>query len=227
MTTDTVTTNPTADSPRPDGDPRASFARAVALAGSVIGAVRPEQMDDPTPCGDKDVRSLLGHLVEVLDRVELIGRGENPFAVAARSVPDDAWLATWHQAAHDVQAAWSDDRVLERIVVLPWSQVSGGETLGGYVNEVTVHTWDLAVATGQQPAWDEQVLAVAFGAIRRILPATDRAAAIAAAAQSMPPERRSFPPPFAEAVDVATDAPLIDRLVAFNGRDPKGRTEGA
>lgn len=223
MTTETVTTNPIIDSPLPDGDPRATFARAVALAGSVICAVRPDQLDAPTPCGDKDVRALLGHLVEVLNRVALIGRAENPFTVAARLVADDAWLDTWRHAAHEVQSTWTDDSVLDRIVELPWSQVSGGETLGGYVNEVTVHTWDLAVATGQQPAWDDQVLTVAFDAIRRILPATDRAAAIAAAAQSMPPERRNFPPPFAEAVDVSPDAPLIDRLVAFNGRDPSRR----
>ncbi len=222
MTTETVTTNPTSDSPLPDGDPRATFARAVALAGSVICAVRPDQLDDPTPCGDKDVRALLGHLVEVLNRVAVIGRGEDPFGAAPPPpAADEAWLATWHQTAHEVRAAWSDPAALVRIVILPWSQVSGAETLGHYGNELTVHTWDLAMATGQQPAWDEQVVSVAFDAIRRILPATDRAAAIAAAAQSMPPERRNFPPPFAEAVDVSPDAPLIDRLVAFNGRDPR------
>jgi len=120
-----------------------------------------------------------------------------------------------------VQAAWTDDAVLDRIVVLPWSQLPAGETLCGYTNEVTVHTWDLAVATGQRPAWDPQVVSVALAAIQGILPAADRAAILAAAAAAVPEPLRGFPPPFAEAIEVAPTAPVIDRLVAWNGRDPQ------
>ena len=38
----------------------------------------------------------------------------------------------------------------------------------------------------------------------------------------VPPEAR-FSPPFAERVEVADDAPAIDRLVAYNGRRPAPR----
>lgn len=138
-------------------------------------------------------------------------------------VADDGWLNAWRSAAHEVQAAWTDPAVLDRIVVLPWSQVSGRQTLCGYLNEICVHSWDLAVATGQSVAWDDEVLALALGAIQLILPARDRAALIAAAAEAMPPEARGFPPPFAEAIEVAPDAPVIDRLVAWNGRQPQLR----
>ena len=211
-----------------DDDPRFTFARAVSLAGQMIGGVRPDQLDDPTPCPDLEVRSLLGHLVHVLRRVGAIGRDQNPFALPAPApVADDAWLDAWQQAAHDVQDAWSDDAVLRRIVVLPWSQVPGAETLGGYVNEVTVHTWDLAVATGQRPAWDERVLAVALQAIQRLLPDGDRAALFAAAAQAAPPGMGDFAAPFADAVAVGPDATLLDRLVAWNGRSPQRSVEAA
>ena len=226
MTTDNVTTNTeitdqSTRGPLRHDDPRCTFAKVVTLAGEVIGAVRPDQLDDPTPCGEMDVRALLGHLLEVLDRVAVIGRNENPFAAPpVPPVADDAWLGAWQETAHAVQAAWSDPAVLERIVDLPWSQVSGGETLDGYVSELTVHTWDLAVATGQHPTFDDDVVAVGFAAIRKILPDCDRAAMIAAAAESMPPELRDFPVPFADVVPVAPDAPLIDRLVAWNGRTP-------
>ena len=226
MTTDTATTetassDPSTRGPLRDDDPRFTFAKAVILAGEVIGAVGPDQLDDPTPCGAMDVRSLLGHLLEVLDRVAVIGRDENPFT--APPVPpaaDDAWTEAWQETAHAVKSAWSDPAVLDRIVELPWSQVSGGETLAGYVNELTVHTWDLAAATGQHPDFDDDVVSVGFAAIRKILADCDRAAMIAAAAQAMPPELRDFPPLFADAVPVAPDAPLIDRLVAWNGRNP-------
>jgi hypothetical protein len=36
----------------------------------------------------------------------------------------------------------------------------------------------------------------------------------------MPPEHREPTDPFADAVPVPDDAPLIDRLVAWNGRRP-------
>ena len=39
-----------------------------------------------------------------------------------------------------------------------------------YTNEVTLHTWDLATATGQQPRWDPQVLQVSFDSIVPMLP---------------------------------------------------------
>ncbi len=91
-------------------DPRALFARAVDLGGSVIDAVRPDQLSDPTPCPDFDVRGLLGHLVTVLERVAALGRGDDPFDLPPRAeVGDDGWAAAWRCAAHGVRTAWSDD----------------------------------------------------------------------------------------------------------------------
>src|SRR5437660_2505480 len=52
---------------RPASDPRTVFAKAVAVGGDVVAAVRPEQLGDATPCPDYDVRALLGHLVTVLN----------------------------------------------------------------------------------------------------------------------------------------------------------------
>nr|WP_231514501.1 hypothetical protein [Mycobacterium sp. URHB0044] len=55
-------------------------------------------------------------------------------------------------------------------MALPWIEGSGAEVLASYFSELTVHTWDLATATGQQPDWDDTVVAAAFDAARRILP---------------------------------------------------------
>lgn len=220
-TTDISETAAATNAPLDPDDPRALFARAVALGGTVIGAVRPDQLSAPTPCREYDVRQLLGHLVEVLRRVAAIGREEDPFSVSVVvDVPDDSWQQAWSDAAHEVQAAWSDDAVLSRIVRLPWSELPGGATLAGYTNEVTVHTWDLATATGQRPSWDDRVLDMAFDGIRRVLPAEGRAAAFEAARRAVGQGLGDFPAPFDEAVEVGADAALIDRLVAWNGRHP-------
>ncbi|MDQ4068423.1 MAG: TIGR03086 family metal-binding protein [Actinomycetota bacterium] len=203
-----------------DDDPRALFAKAVAIATDVIGNVRPQQLGDPTPCPEYDVGDLLGHLVTVLGRVAALGRGDDPFGLPPTvRVADDGWLEAWVDAAHDVQAAWTDDAVLTRTMRMPWLEGPGAQMLTSYLNEVTVHTWDLASATGQHPAWDPQVLSVAYDTIR-FMPATNRAELFAPIRAAMAAEQRAPSDPFADAVPVPDDAPLIDRLVAWNGRRP-------
>ncbi len=53
-------------------DPRPILDRAIASGGVAIAGVRPEQLTDPTPCTEMNVRALLAHLIGVLDRVVLI-----------------------------------------------------------------------------------------------------------------------------------------------------------
>jgi uncharacterized protein (TIGR03086 family) len=187
-------------------DPRPAFAAALTPALAAVAAVRPDQLDDPTPCTDFDVRHLLGHLVAVLDRVAAVGRGEDPFSVpfVAEGVPDDGWAAAAMAGAARAAEVWADDAVLKRVLRLPFGTLPGAAALASYTGEVTSHTWDLAVATGQSPEWDPEVLALALAAIRSKLPTAERAAGI----------------PFADAVPVAGDAPLIDQLVGWQGRDP-------
>jgi uncharacterized protein (TIGR03086 family) len=223
MTIDTHTT-PVAPAEAPSGaDPRPTFECAVALATTVIDAVSPEQLAEPTPCADFDVQALLAHLVTVLRRVAAIGRGDDPFGRdVVVSVADIAQGCTqaWRAAVSDAADAWTDDAALARVVRLPWAEDTGAGTLVGYVSEVTVHTWDLATATGQRPDWDPGVLLRSLDWIRGVLPADGRAALVAEAKANMPPERRDVADPFADAVPVPEDAPLIDRLVAWTGRQP-------
>jgi hypothetical protein len=93
--------------------------------------------------------------------------------------------------------AWSDDAVLERPMALPWIEGSGAEVLASYFSELTVHTWDLATATGQQPDWDDTVVAAALGA-RHFLPAENRRAFYEQVSAAMGLDEVRVP--FAEAV---------------------------
>jgi uncharacterized protein (TIGR03086 family) len=205
-----------------DFDPRPLFSAAAATASVVIGAVRPDQLDGKTPCSEYDVRQLLGHLVSVLPRVAAMGRGSDPMSVGGDpgEVADDAWLPTWLAAVDDVQAAWRDDAALERKIVLPWATDTGAAALLGYVSEITVHTWDVARATGQEPAWNDDVLRNALDLMQSWLPGENRAEMYAAVHAKMGPEAANYGDPFAEVVPVPDDAALIDRLVAWNGRRP-------
>jgi uncharacterized protein (TIGR03086 family) len=212
----TSTTSTTSSTTHAD-DPRQLLDRAIATGGAVIAHVRADQLGAPTPCPDMDVRAMLGHLVGVLDRITALGRGEDPFAVTETRPPDDSWCDAWTTSAGRAVEAWSDDDVLERPMALPWIRGSGAEVLASYFSELTVHTWDLATATGQHPDWDDAVVTVALDG-RDFLPAENRRALFEEISASMGLDEVAIP--FAEAVPVPDDAPAIDRLVAWNGRDP-------
>lgn len=200
-------------------DPGHLLARAIATGEAVITAVRPAQFTDPTPCTAMDVRALLAHLVGVLNRVSALGNGQDPLVVTDTLVADDRWLDAWRESGRGAVDAWSDDAVLARPMALPWIAGSGAQVLASYISELTVHTWDLATATGQQPDWDDSVVAAAFDAARHMLPAENRLGMYAEISAARGFDEVTVP--FAEVVPVPGDAPAIDRLVAWNGRDPR------
>jgi uncharacterized protein (TIGR03086 family) len=190
-------------------DPRPTFFAAARLACDTVADVSPAQLADPTPCTEFDVRALLGHLVAVLRRVASVAAGTPAVGQVplVTDVPDDGWSAAVRAAVGDVEAAWADPAVLDRQMQLPFGRLPGAAALASWTGELSTHTWDLAVATGQSPAWDEQVLTGALAAVRVKLPTAERPPGI----------------PFGNAVPVADDAPVIDRLVAWQGRDPQWR----
>ncbi|MFE9927997.1 TIGR03086 family metal-binding protein [Streptomyces sp. NPDC005533] len=190
----------------PSFDPRADLATAVELAGRTLAAVRPDQYDAPTPCEEFDVRRLSSHLVAVVRRISVIGRGEDPFSVPsfADEIADGAWAAAWEPGAREVAKVWADPGILGRQLRLPIGVVPGAVAAAVYTHELTVHTWDLARATGQDPDWDAALIERVIDVVRRALPAETRGGRI----------------PFAEVVAVGPEAPAIDRLVAWAGRRP-------
>lgn len=192
---------------QPPVDPRPAFVTALGIARGVLAGVRSDQFDGPTPCTEFDVRILAGHIVGVVRRVAHIGTGGHFDLVPASAdgVADADLVAAFDEARVDYDRVWVDDAVLTRMLTLPWAQLPGWIALSIYVSELSVHTWDLAVATGQSPAWDDDVLQLGLDAMQRGLPAEGR--------------DNDFVP-FDPVVDVPADAPVIDRLVAWNGRRP-------
>lgn len=216
-TTDTSTVPASID---PGTDPRELFARAVAVATSIVDGTRPDQLRLATPCAAFDVEQLLGHLVFAVGRVATVGKGDE-LGLLDEVVTSDDWSAEFRSVTTEARDAWSDDRRLTDTVVLPWASMTGAEALGVYINEVTTHTWDLAQATGQRVQWDDEVVRTALAAIEQQLPIADRDPIWQSFLDEAPTEvTAGFSPPFANAVGVGESAPLIDRLVAWNGRRP-------
>jgi uncharacterized protein (TIGR03086 family) len=202
-------------------DPRPLLAKAIDIATPIVAGVRPDQLALPTPCTQYDVNGLLGHLLFVADRLAMIGRGE-PGAFADEdhvATASGDLLADWKSRAAEAQAAWADDSALSREVVAPWATMPGAAMLATYINELTVHPWDLATATGQHVAWDDSVCALALAAMQTSLPMADRTPMWEAFKANMP-AGVEMTPPFANAVDVGADASLIHQVVAWSGRRP-------
>jgi uncharacterized protein (TIGR03086 family) len=187
-------------------DPRPLFLRSVAIATSVVGGVRPDQHDQPTPCDEYNVQELVGHMVAVLERLIVIGSLGDPNEATRMVVLDDkSALTEWFTRAGKVAAVWSDPALLGTVVTLPFAKLPGAAAMAIYTSELTAHSWDLARATGQSVQWDDDVCRLSLGAMQMALP---------------PDLPRDAELPFGTQVHVGADAPLIDQLVAWTGRTP-------
>jgi uncharacterized protein (TIGR03086 family) len=172
----------------------------------VVAGVRDDQLTAPTPCADTPVAALLDHVVGLTAAFWHAAEKQPGGAAsvgAAHLTPDwrsvipaqlDALVAAWQQPS-----AWEGTAEAGG-VVMP-APVAAVVTL----DEVLVHGWDLAVATGQDYAADPASVAAC----------TEFAAQ--AAAQGPTPGLFGAPVP------VPDDAPPLDRLLGLTGRDPAWR----
>jgi uncharacterized protein (TIGR03086 family) len=117
-------------------------------------------------------------------------------------VADDGWGAAFEATRQEALAAWADDVVLERKVQLPFGTFTGATIAAIYTMELTAHTWDLASATGQLEALDDELAE----------------ASLPVAATMLPPDQRGGYIPFDGVIPVPDGASAYDRLAGFLGR---------
>jgi uncharacterized protein (TIGR03086 family) len=176
--------------------------RIIALAG----AVTDDQLSLATPCGDQDVATVLAHIIgfstgfrdgaaKVKGPTTSTPPGPMPLA--------DDWREQLPERVGELVTAWRDPAAWE------------GETMGGGVimpaaihggfanNELVIHGWDLAVATGQPYDVAAENLEAAWELVSGIPEDPDARAGL-----------------FGPRVPVPDDAPMLDRTLAYAGRNP-------
>ncbi|MEW2294854.1 TIGR03086 family metal-binding protein [Streptomyces sp. NPDC006743] len=184
----------------------------AAVVARLARGVRAEHLSAPTPCPDLAVRHLLGHLLGLSVAFRDAARKNLGATTDTRpdtTVPDvgPGWREELPRVLDGLAEAWRDPAA--------WTGMTraGGVDLPGDVagavvaDELVIHGWDLALATGQAYEPDPAALRAAYGFLR-------------AAAGQNPEQGAGI---FGPVVPVPEHAPLLDRAVGLSGRNPNWR----
>jgi uncharacterized protein (TIGR03086 family) len=185
-----------------------------ALAKLVQG-IRDDQLSVPTPCADTSLGALLDHVDGLsqaftagAQKAVPVGGSQAPSAEASHLIPE--WRTTIPDRLAVLAEAWRDSDAWTGIAEVGGVE-SPGEMIGMFgLDEIIVHGWDIAVASGQPFEVDPELLAAT------------RAFVGALVAQSPQGTPGLFGPPVA----VGDNAADLDQLLGLTGRDPRWAPSG-
>ncbi|MET9505658.1 TIGR03086 family metal-binding protein [Streptomyces sp. NPDC006622] len=183
------------------------------IVARLAAGVRDERLADPTPCPKYAVRNLLGHLTGLAVAFRDAARkdlGPTTDTPPDTAVPDigPGWREELSRVLGELAEAWRDPAAWTGTTRAGGVDLPGEVAAAVAIDELVVHGWDLARATGQEYVPD---------------PAALRACHAFVAAVAEDPTGGGI---FGPAVPVPSDAPLLDRVIGLSGRDP-GWTRGA
>jgi uncharacterized protein (TIGR03086 family) len=187
------------------------FRPTTTELARLVRCVRDHQLGDPTPCPDYTVADLVDHIGGLALAFTMSARkgeipgGGNPSADGSRL--EDGWRDRISAQLAELGEAWLDPASYDGMTMAGPIEMPADVAALVALDEVTVHAWDLAVATGQAYAADPAAVAAAHAFAASFEPPAGGAA----------DDGGLFGPP----VPVADDAPALDRLLGATGRDPR------
>jgi uncharacterized protein (TIGR03086 family) len=187
---------------------------ATNQVGALLGTVRDDDLAAPTPCTGYSLGALLDHFMALTNAFAVAARkgdlsqlaGESPAGKAAAEHLDPRWREVLPTRLDDLAAAWNEPGAWEGETIAA-GPVMPARTAGLFaLDEVVLHGWDLARATGQDYGVDPTHLA-ALGPFVEMTAQPDQAGL-----------RSGM---FGPVVDVASAATSWDRTLGLAGRDPR------
>jgi uncharacterized protein (TIGR03086 family) len=175
----------------------------------IVAGVRDEQLTGPTPDEGTPVAGLLDHFAGLTVAFRMAAE-KTPLDGRPSWDPDHLpadWRTRIPEQLDALAAAWQEPEAGEG------EATAGGVTMPAHVmavvalNEVLLHGWDLAAATGQDYRPDET-------AVERCLRFNGNLA------QNAPDVRNGM---YGPELEVDEGAPAFDRLLGATGRDPRWR----
>ena len=185
----------------PDLEPAAR--RVVAL----LDGVPDSALDAPTPCADTPVAGLLHHFLGLAEGLRASAAKESggpPASTSAEHLDPD-WRTVLPERLDALVAAWRHPAAAEGITSAGGIEMPAAEVAVVTLDELVMHGWDLARATGQPYEPDP-------AEVGAILPFVESFGSA-----------DGTPGLFGPAVPVPDDAPPFDRALGLSGRDPGWR----
>ena len=181
--------------------PADEHRRIAAAFTTTVESVAPDAWEQPAPVEGWVARDVVGHLVEWLPAFL---EGSTGITLPAGPSVDEDPVGAWRTQTDAVQALLDDPATAERVHDLPHiGQMSLEQAIAMiYTNDVFMHRWDLARATGQDETLDAERCAMMF--------------------EGMEPmdEMLRQSGQYGRRVDVPADADAQAKLLAFIGRTP-------
>ena len=201
-----MTTSPeTANGPALMAAAAAEAARVVAGAAKAAEAANTKTLEQPTPCTDWDLRTLLNHMILWTSySAERRAYGES---VAEELMSKDFTAEPGYAQAYQAQLAkavdaWSKPEAWAGDRNVMGSATPAADIAAMLIAEMVLHGWDIAEATGQDYRCDDAVA-------RNVLKTVEAQGELFRQYQG-----------FAAIVPVPDDATAFDRALALSGRDP-------
>jgi uncharacterized protein (TIGR03086 family) len=188
---------------------RIDLQPAAAELSRLVEGTRDDQLGAPTPLDDTSVAALLAHISRLSQafsaaaRKTTYGDGGPPPPPSDEQLPADWRTATPPQLA-ELAVAWSDPAAWEGTTGAGGVEASAAEIGVVALDELVIHGWDLARATGQSFSCD----------------AVSMKAVLAFTGANATPRGGQQAGLFGPAVEVPADAPDLDRALGFAGRRP-------
>ena len=184
----------------PDSPPDDELASAEAALGALRHVLHPisrDELSKSTPCSEYDVMQLTDHL---MNSITLLG------GAAGAELPDrDSDDSVERQivgAARPALDAWHR-RGLDDTVTIGTNEIPATFAVSILSVEFLVHGWDYATATTHPIDVAESLADYVLGLAHKVITPQGRVTV-----------------GFDDPVAVPDDAPALDRLIAFTGRDP-------
>lgn len=178
------------------------YRRAADEFERKVAAVRPDQWGNQSPCAEWTARDVVSHVVEMHGAMmRSLHLSLSPAPAVAEDPP-----AAFRSARADVESVLADPALADSEFASPYAgQLTAERHVDQVIHdELVVHGWDLARATGQ----DDQMDPVAVEKIW-------------VASMELGEEVLRTPGVCGPEVAVPADAPLQHRLLGLLGRDPR------
>lgn len=187
------------------------FSRTTATLAGLMAGVREDQLADPTPCPDWTVGDLAHHVVGLTAAFTAAARKDRSLGGRSPSPADDELPERWRERIGgqlvDLASAWEESAAYTGLTMAGPVEMPGREAGLVALDEVVIHAWDLAAATGQPYDADPAAVELVQGFVASFEPPPGGAA-----------EGGGL---FGPRVDVPEDASALHRLLGLTGRDPQ------